>query len=273
MTNGQKAIKYFAICFGIFLIVSIVGGILNLIGLVTDNNEEYLKEMKEVYTTENISKIKDLKIDLKASRLTIENGNALTVSSNNQNVNVTEKNGNLQIKEKNHSWNINSQNQSEVVITVPSDYEFLSIVLDAGAGVIDIKTLNTKDLDLDLGAGTVNIDNLNVYNTTEIDGGAGKMTIQSGYLNNLDFDMGVGESIIKAKIEGNSEIDCGVGRLDLNIIGTKDDYTLKISKGIGNVLVDGESISNDVSIGIGENGLKIDGGVGNIEIRFLENNR
>ena len=48
------------------------------------------------------------------------------------------------------------------------------------------------------------------------------------------------------------------------------EYMLKISKGIGNIVVDGETIKSDEAMGNGGKDIKIDGGVGSIKVDFTE---
>ena len=48
----------------------------------------------------------------------------------------------------------------------------------------------------------------------------------------------------------------------------KKNYTVDVSKGIGNVTLDGQKLEMDILYGTGENYLYIDGGIGEIKIRF-----
>ena len=63
--------------------------------------------------------------------------------------------------------------------------------------------------------------------------------INSSKLKNLDLDIGAGKATIEAYLEGRNDIDCGVGALDINLLGNKEDYQIKVNKGIGSVTVDG----------------------------------
>ena len=82
--------------------------------------------------------------------------------------------------------------------------------------------------------------------------------------------MGVGSAEITTNIANEADIDAGVGSLKLNLIGSKMEYMLKISKGIGNIVVDGETIKSDEAMGNGGKDIKIDGGVGSIKVDFTE---
>ena len=80
--------------------------------------------------------------------------------------------------------------------------------------------------------------------------------------------MGVGETNINALLTGKSDIDAGIGNLNIMLNGSKEDYKINTEKGIGTVRIDGDSISNNQTFGNGDNLIKIDGGIGNISIKF-----
>ena len=51
----------------------------------------------------------------------------------------------------------------------------------------------------------------------------------------------------------------------------KDDYFITLDKGLGNATINGKNMSGDTTYGTGENKLDIDGGLGSIQIDFIEN--
>ena len=73
MTSAQKIIKYCAIAFAIFLIVSIVSGILGAVSGVSYflSGKTTVTEMETFPIT---SSVKELKIDLSAARLRLQTG-------------------------------------------------------------------------------------------------------------------------------------------------------------------------------------------------------
>ena len=85
---------------------------------------------------------------------------------------------------------------------------------------------------------------------------------------NLDIDIGVGKIEITSKLTGNCFIDNGIGSAEIKILNSKEAYTIKTSSGIGTVLIDGQSVSKDTTIGSGENLIKISGGIGTVNISF-----
>ena len=71
---------------------------------------------------------------------------------------------------------------------------------------------------------------------------------------------------IKADVTGKSKIDTGVGNLDLYLTLSEEDYKIDIDKGIGEIKFNDNTIGDNTSIGGGSNYIKINGGVGDINI-------
>jgi len=175
--------------------------------------------------------------------------------------------GTLRIREKDHGFIKVNMASSTLCVTVPEDYEFDELKISAGAGNIDIERLCADKLDLDLGAGNVEIDEIKVARSADIDGGAGNMNISSGSIRNLDLDMGDGEITVCCDLCSNNDIDCGIGEMNLALCGDKDDYRVKIEKGVGAVSFDGEKLGSG-SYGNGANRIEISGGIGEINVEF-----
>ena len=80
--------------------------------------------------------------------------------------------------------------------------------------------------------------------------------------------MGVGELNLTGELSGKSSIDYGVGETNIVLLGTDDDYKVKLDKGIGEATIDGIKMSDDSVYGAGKNYIEIDGGVGELSISF-----
>ena len=87
----------------------------------------------------------------------------------------------------------------------------------------------------------------------------------------MNFDIGVGTTEITTRITGTSEINTGVGKLELNLIGSIDDYKIKVNKGIGNVEINNKTAVDGEIVGTGSNYIDIDGGIGKVNVIFKEN--
>lgn len=276
MSIAQKIIKYLALAFAIFLIVTIFSGILtgiytmsNILGLKKENTES----VAEISTLE-LEEINDyayLDIEIKYSNFKIKLGEKFEVQTNNDNIEVNQKNNKLKIIEKQSNWFWRNSNEEELIVYIPENIEFEKVNIETGAGRVNIEEIKAEKLKLNLGAGETIINNI-ISDNVDIDGGVGKFTIENGTINNLDFDLGIGETTINAKITGNNKIDTGIGSLKLNIDGNIEDYKFKVEKGIGNIKLNGKQVSNNEIIGNGENVIDIDGGIGEIIINFKSPN-
>lgn len=267
MTSFQRAIKYCALAFAVFLSVSIIGGICSAVAMVFgflggDN-------VGEMQTYSISSEITSLDIEIGMASFEIVEGENFSVESNLKNLSVEEKNGVLQISDEQKNGSIGSSDAS-VVLTVPAGFVFDEANVSAGAGELTIDTLTANDLKLDLGAGETEIGYLTVSEKAEINNGAGELTIQGGELNDLSMDLGVGEMELTGKLTGDCLINYGVGEAKLNLSGDSSDYQIELDKGIGGATLDGETMSADSVYGDGPNRISIDGGIGSIRIQFEE---
>lgn len=274
MTTAQKIIKYLAIAFAMFLVFtiisSILGGIYGLAG-VLGLKKNTNTENVEIGTkqSEQIQELTTyLDIDINYSNLTIKTGEDFVVQSSNNDIEYAQEGNKFKVKEKGYI-KFSETAIGDVVIYIPKELVFETVDIDTGAGTVDIETLRTDNLILNLGAGETTIKNI-ISNKTKIDTGAGKLRIKSGNINDLDFDMGVGETDITAKLTGTNKIDTGIGNLKLQLLGDKQDYKFNISKGIGEVKIEDKSIMEDQTIGDGKNNIIISGGVGQIKVGFIE---
>lgn len=273
MTTAQKVIKYFAIAFAVFLIVTIVSGILTgiyalsgVLGLKNKDNKPVQTDMSLVEIEDN--NVAELEIDIISSNITIKTADVLKMETNSQDITYNQNGKKLYIKEKNHNWF--RRNNDEIIIYIPEDLEFEKVKIEAGAGNINIEKLSAKKLNFELGAGETTIGNLNIRNECNIEGGAGELTIKSGELNRLDLDMGIGEMNISSKLIGKADIDSGVGSLKININGLEEDYKVKVDKGLGSMKINGKEMSDNQIYGNGDNEIYIDCGIGETIVNFIE---
>ena len=271
MTCAQKIIKYLALClatFLVFLIISSLLGVFYSVSKILDvqkDNEVTMDKMSTVnFKTDDIS---SLDINLLFTNLIIKQGNNLHVETNNEKVHFDEENNSLKIKEDSRNW-LSQNNKGGLILYLPENSQFKTVEIQAGAGKIQIENLVTDFLSLELGAGETSIQRLNVSENCKIESGAGKVSLLDGRIKNLDLDLGVGKFELTSSLLGSNKINAGIGSLELNLLGNKKDYLIKADKGIGTIHVDEAVVSDDSTIGTGENTIKIDGGIGNIDVSF-----
>lgn len=268
MTHWQKAIKYCAIAFAIFLTVGIISGILGVIGAFGFLFDENPKSQE--LTVYNISgEITELEIEVGAADLKILTSDSFRVESNLAKLTVKESGKKLIIKQQDEFFKIRSENV-KLELYIPTDTAFEKVNIITGAGALNIDAVCSDVLKLELGAGKSEIGLLTVTENADIDGGAGKLTIKGGELKDLDLDMGVGEITLTSRLLGASDLDFGIGNAKLTLIGNKEDYEIEIDKGLGNISVDGESAKDGQTYGGGNSKIDIDCGVGNVEMDFTE---
>lgn len=267
MTAFQKAVKYLAISFAIFLAVTIIGSIVSAVSLlggfvIDDSVSEDLK----TYTA--ASEINSLNIRINAADLYIKEGDAFSVETNLKHLQVKEKDGLLAIEEtkKIHG----NYNGAVLTVYIPSGTVFDNTSLTTGAGRLTIESLSSERLDFNLGAGEVTITSLIAEKSADIEGGAGKITISGGALNDLDMEMGVGQLNLTSALTGHCRLDLGIGESNIILIGSKNDYTLELEKGIGSISVDGKAVSDFCCSENGRNRVEINGGIGAINVEFKD---
>ena len=274
MTTAQKVIKYLATAFAVFLIITIISAILSgvyallsALGLIHTNKDVVTENLKVI--SKEVKEVTTLKIDLAYTNLDIKTGDDFKVETNNSKITFEENNGSVKIKEENRNWLNNNNMSSNLIIYIPEDMIAIDETkIQTGAGKINIEKLNTQSLYLELGAGDVYIENVIATGETKIDGGVGKTELKSCEINNLKANLGMGEFTFSGKLTGKSKIDSSVGAINIDLIDNKNNYKIDVSKGLGNVTLDGQKLETDRVYGIGENYLDIDGGIGEIKIDF-----
>lgn len=266
MSSTQKVIKYAAIALAFAIIFSCLSAIVEIVysvgsGIKIDSS------ISNTSITEYASTAKILHLDIKTSKVIIKIGSSLKVKTNNKFIESQQINNKLFITET--KTNIfSNKNKGTVTIYIPKDIEFDNVEIALGASSILVESLTTKNFNFEVGAGKVSINNLFVTNKADIDGGVGKIDIKNSSINNLELDMGVGKVTINSVLLGKNKVEAGVGKLTLNLLDGKDNYTTRVSKGIGSINIDGKDTSDNNNYGTGKNTIDLEGGIGAIDINF-----
>ena len=104
------------------------------------------------------------------------------------------------------------------------------------------------------------------FDKVNIDLGVGEVTINNVVMNDLTLKTGIGEVEVNSNITGNSYIDTGIGEVKVNLSDVESEYTFEIDKGIGEATLNDRDIS-DGRIGNGRNYIKVNAGIGEINIK------
>ena len=265
MKTYQKVIKYCTMAFAILLIASIIGGILGAVGTFFGlSGSNGVNE--EISSFEISQDIKSLDLDINAANFYLIEGESFSVESNLKYIEVKEQKGTLVIKET-RSHNVN-YDEPVLKITIPKGFVFGYIDIFTGAGRFNADLLSAETVSLSLGAGEVNIKSLNASKEADIEGGAGELVVLGGTIYNLELEMGVGKLNLTSALRGECDLDYGVGEALLTLVGNKDDYKIKVEKGIGSISVEGIDVENGSVIGNGKTCIDIEGGIGSSKITF-----
>ena len=275
MTTTQKIIKYLAIAFALFLVISIFSIIFGLSREIISsiNSDKKDSKLLEEYTTisNNVNNIESFKIDISNDDIEIKEGEKFEVKTNDPDVKFYHENSIVKIKsDKTFSWHLSNSSRGTIIIYLPNEFNISELDLNLGAGKIDIDKIFVETLLMDLGAGTMTAKEINVYEKATINGGAGNINIYSGTINNLNLKLGAGNASIQSDLTGSNTLTTGVGKLNLGLSRSKDNYKFDISKGLGNIILNDFDVSEDILIGDGETKIKISGAVGNIIINTAE---
>lgn len=279
MTSFQKVIKYGAIAFGIYLSFMIIGMIIfsitAIFGISTgfnmlenSSNQAMITKWEQEY-----SNITSMEIDVSLCKLTIKKGNTLKVDVSNvsDKFKCEAKESVLKIEDKkvhNGFWYI-EEVIPEVTIYLPEDIEFKEVTIKTGVNETCIESLKANKAYLEMGAGKYKIDEL-LADYAKIEAGAGETIIDKAEIGELKLDGGIGRLVLTSKITELADIDCGVGKVELNLIGLSTDYKVKAHTGLGNFTVDDKKVRDDEIIGNGDVTIKVDSGVGETSVDFVE---
>lgn len=275
MTTTQKIIKYLAIAFALYLVISIFSIIFGLSREIISsiNNDKKESKLLEEYTTisNNVNNIESFKIDISNDDIEIKEGEKFEVKTNDPDVKFYHENSKVKIRsDKTFSWHLSNSSRGTIIIYLPNEFNISELDLNLGAGKIDIDKIFVETLLMDLGAGTMTAKEINVNEKATINGGAGNINIYSGTINNLNLKLGAGNASIQSDLTGSNTLTTGVGKLNLGLSRSKDNYKFDINKGLGNIILNDFNVSEDTLIGDGETKIKISGAVGNIIINTAE---
>lgn len=276
MTSWQKAIKYLAMAFAIFLIACIFAGIFASLGafgfidgLLEGKNEIQIEDMNEYPVAGDI---KNIEIEVAAAEFSIKTAERFYVETNIKGATVKNENGCLEIDDNCDSAVDLPINKTAVLnVYIPAETVFDEAVIDAGVGVVSIHAFTANELDLNFGAGNADISNLTAFENIEMNGGTGEITISNCSLNDPEISVGVGEFTLSGSLKGQGEIDLGIGEANIDLTASDGGYRLSVSKGIGEATVNGQNVSNNEIFGNGENRIDISGGIGEVNVKFAEN--
>lgn len=279
MNEFQKIVKYGAMVFAILLAVGIITAIAGAAyGIISVISGDVFSDGEGKDLAETFTGVESLDIENSSGQLKIVIGDEFKVEAKNVSDRFTAKvngSGKLIVADKDNRFGFLwfdfggfHNTNSVITIYLPADFVAREAKLNTGAGNITIEGLKADNLSISAGAGNINGTNM-AADKVEIDGGVGNIKLTEVYFKDTDIDCGVGDLDIKGILLGDTELDCGVGSVDLELEGQVEDYDLDIDSGIGTVRLNGNKISGShKKDNNAENKLRIDGGVGGVDIQI-----
>ena len=220
---------------------------------VTSNTNSTPNNPKENNTTTHSSNSYDnvtaLEINTFNSSLVIKQGNTDKVQVEYNNVpsdyiTKLENDGTLHLK--------GNKSSDTLIITLPKNLTLQECDINGGTGVINITDLITNNFDLDCGSGNVSLSNISLHDA--------------------DIECNTGLVDIFGRLSGETDIQCNKGSLSLRLTDYNDNYNMKVKKGTGELIVNGETHDSFALIPSAQSPanchLEIEGSSGNINIDF-----
>lgn len=286
MSSFQKVIKYGAVTFAMLLAVGIISAIANAaLSVVSLVSGDFIyhsdsRDTVAVNEREDFTGVSGLDIDIAYGNLTITkgDGDGFQVEANDVTkdfeMKVSRK-GTLILHEKNRYFNLrwfnfnkNTKYHSNITLYLPEDCQLKDVVIDSGAGRVQMDSFEANKLIVNAGAGNIEGDSITA-NKVSLDGGAGSVTFTNVDFKNMDIDCGVGNVRIAGILSGENTLDCGIGNVDIEIDASEEDYDLDIESGLGKVRLNGKRIAKDYRKNNNASSLiEIDGGIGDVDLKF-----
>lgn len=276
MSTIQKIVKAMAIALAVFIIFSIVSGIISIIFSIAGVNwlvgKVTPEAVKDVETSFDIEEVKNLKLESGIENVEIIASNEFKVIGQNvpEAFECKIENGTLIIDSNSKKVNIRINNEAIIKVYVPEEFVFANASLMLGVGMTNIEELRTETLELKCGAGKVDLYNVEAKENSTIACGVGEFNIENSKLSNLNFTAGIGECSVDAELVGECSIETGIGETNVKLVNFEENLgKISTEKGIGQLNVNGKECSNKQVFGSGEeNRIYVKGGIGEINIEY-----
>lgn len=269
MKSWHNTIKYAAIAFAVLIIIGMVSGLMGFFSLFTPFLSTNTTGEFVIYEIKNEISVLDIDIHSIELELLTSTDPNLRVESNYKHLSVVEDNNTLLIKDKSKTF-LNAYGLAVLKIYIPENKTFDKVKINFGSSSSNLDDLRARSIDLRFGTGKAILKKITASDDAYIDTGAGQLVIRDSEFNNLHLEMGVGSFEFSGTLLGRNTLNMGIGTSQIYLYGSLDDYKLNVVKGIGEILLDKESIQNDTQLGQGDRQLFVEGGIGSIRIDFSE---
>lgn len=147
---------------------------------------------------------------------------------------------------------VENGSDSGMILYLPEDVVYDEVLVEVGAGSIDVNGLTAHEAKFEVGMGYIIVENTKVTSLTT--------------------EVGMGEIIFSGSADGDVSVDCGMGSVNMTLDGKSEVYNYELKCGMGSLSVEdvyyiagiGEQ---DVDNGA-EKEMEISCAMGNVEVKF-----
>lgn len=180
--------------------------------------------------------------------------------------------GTLYVRATNGSLNNWSEiSKFRITLYLPEGYGFDVADVSMGAGVMTLAGLEAADLSMDAGAGEISVSGIHA-DELKASIGAGAISLEDMDVTCLDVTVGMGRFAADGIVRGDADIECSMGNVELMLDGGKEDFNYELQGSMGNIDLEGESVSGFSQERTIDNGadkdMEVNCSMGNITIMF-----
>lgn len=270
MMMGAKTIEYED---GEFVVGHQSAGSLFQFGLWHDDDKSYPVQSASTVNLPDNTQIKEIEVEETIGNLRVVQGERWGIEYA---VAFPEKffhqidNGKLKIEYKREKNIARVKGSEQITLTVPKDAALQKLDIESSLGNVDIKNLVCDEVEVASALGNLTLQNISTQKIS-IDGALGDITMQNSVVNGkLEISEAMGDADIQGIFQGNVEIDGGMDNIHLTVQDAGvNDYNLNLQRGLGELKIDGETLTKDLERNNGKNRkIEIKGGLGNITVDF-----
>jgi len=164
-------------------------------------------------------------------------------------------------------------NSGKIVLYVPAAYEFESVDVELGAGLLEMDVLIADEVDFEVGAGQITM-NLLRADDCDIQVGMGEILVEDMQVTNVNAEVGMGHLMMNGSVFGDIKSECAMGSMEMYLSGREEDFDYTFAAAMGNVTVNGRNYSGlaqekKVDNGAGKS-IKLECLMGNVLVEFEE---
>ena len=163
--------------------------------------------------------------------------------------------------------------KNSIVLAFPAGSSFREADIEAGAGTMEIASLQADEISVMIGAGEIV---MNQTSTKELSAEIGAGRLEAGAMDarEVSIQVGMGECIYEGTITDELNAECDMGNIELSLNGKESDYNYEVECSAGNIDINGTYISAFGAERSIQNGasrtFKLECNMGNITVLFKE---